>query len=301
MNNNIKNFPLVSIIMNCYNGEAYLKESIDSILSQTYENWEVIFWDNRSEDRSAKIFKSYQDKRLKYFYSEEHTTLYKGRNLAIEKSKGDFIAFLDTDDIWDKKKLELQMHCFNKSEVGVVYSNYWTAKKNIMNKKIYTNKQLPFGSIFNELVDNYNIGILTTVIRKKFYLKLVKKFDERFSIIGDYDLFMRLAKMCLFGCVQKPLATYRLHDKNLSRFTKGKELEEHEIWVSENNLNLNQHQIKKIQKEIDSRKFINYKINGQHKEYLNILFGSKKNIFSIKNLIILFMPRVFLKKFLRFY
>ena len=77
--------------MNCYNGEAYLYESIKSVLSQTYKNWEIIFWDNKSEDKSAEIFKSYNDKRFKYFYAHEHTPLYKARNLAIEKSKGELI------------------------------------------------------------------------------------------------------------------------------------------------------------------------------------------------------------------
>ena len=99
--------PIVSIIMNCYNGETYLDESISSILSQTYKNWELIFWDNKSQDKSAEIFKKYNDKRLKYFYAKEHTTLYKARNLAIEKSSGEFIAFLDTDDLWSSNKLEL--------------------------------------------------------------------------------------------------------------------------------------------------------------------------------------------------
>ena len=64
MNRQFNNQPLVSIIMNCYNGEAYLYESIESVLSQTYKNWELIFWDNKSEDKSAKIFKSYNEKRF---------------------------------------------------------------------------------------------------------------------------------------------------------------------------------------------------------------------------------------------
>ena len=104
-----ENQPLVSIIMNCYNGEAYLHESIKSVLSQTYQNWELIFWDNKSKDNSAQIFKSYKDKRFKYFYADEHTTLYKARNLAIEKSQGELLAFIDTDDIWEHNKLELQV------------------------------------------------------------------------------------------------------------------------------------------------------------------------------------------------
>ena len=126
--------PLVSIIMNCFNGEAYLNESIKSVLSQTYKNWELIFWDNQSTDSSVKIFKSYQDERFEYFYSNKHTPLYEARNLAIEKSKGEFIAFLDTDDLWNKEKLEVQMPYFDNSEVGVVFSNLWMLKKNVKKK-----------------------------------------------------------------------------------------------------------------------------------------------------------------------
>ena len=145
MNNTINEKSLISIIMNCYNGETYLSESIKSVLSQTYKNWELIFWDNQSKDKSAEIFKSYKDIRLKYFYAQQHTTLYKARNLAIEKSKGDLIAFLDTDDLWEKDKLELQMHHFNNSEVGLVFSNLWVLKKNFKNKKIYTKKNFQTG------------------------------------------------------------------------------------------------------------------------------------------------------------
>ena len=60
--------PLVSIIINCFNGEKYIRKALDSVLTQTYENWEIIFWDNQSKDKSAEIFKSYDDKRFKYFY-----------------------------------------------------------------------------------------------------------------------------------------------------------------------------------------------------------------------------------------
>ena len=84
----LKKEPLVSVIMNCYNGERYLEEAIDSIIDQTYNNWELIFWDNQSTDKSANIFKKYNDKRLKYYYSNKHTLLYEARNFALKKSKG---------------------------------------------------------------------------------------------------------------------------------------------------------------------------------------------------------------------
>ena len=292
--------PLISVIMNCYNGEKYLTESINSLISQTHKNWELIFWDNQSTDFSAKIFKSYKDKRFEYFYANEHTTLYKARNLAIKESRGDFIAFLDTDDLWDENKLELQMCYFNNLEVGVVFSNCWIFKNNTKKKKLHAKKKLPSGKILDQLINNYNVGILTAVIRKTFYLKLIEKFDERFSIIGDSDLFMRLSKICLFEAIQKPLATYRLHDNNLSRLSKGKELEELEIWLKENKLNLNEFQIKKLKKKFDYMQFINYKIEGKYKDCINMLLNSKQNLLNIKNLALFFTPSVLLKKLLWF-
>jgi len=300
MNNTINEQPLVSIIMNCYNGETYLQESINSVLSQTYKNWELVFWNNKSQDKSAEIFKGYEDKRFKYFYANKHTTLYKARNLAIKESRGDFIAFLDTDDLWDENKLELQMCYFNNLEVGVVFSNCWIFKNNKKKKKLHSKKKLPSGKILDQLINNYNVGILTAVIRKTFYLKLIEKFDERFSIIGDSDLFMRLSKICLFEAVQKPLASYRSHDKNLSKLNKRKEIEESEIWLRENKLNLNEFQIKNLQKKVDNMKFVNYKIKGKYKDCISMLLNPKKNILNIKNLVLFFVPSILLKKLLWF-
>ena len=139
------NNPLVSIIMNCFNGETYLNESIKSVLSQTYENWELIFWDNQSIDSSAKIFKSYKDKRFEYFYAGEHTSLYKARNLAIKKTNGELLAFIDTDDIWEKNKLELQVPLFKDSKISLVYSNLWITKQNLEKKKIFIKKNTQIG------------------------------------------------------------------------------------------------------------------------------------------------------------
>ena len=89
---------LVSIIMNCHNGERYLHESLNSIVNQTYKNWELIFFDNLSNDKSKKILEGFNDSRMKYFKSKKFVNLYEARNLALDKCSGDFISFLDTDD-----------------------------------------------------------------------------------------------------------------------------------------------------------------------------------------------------------
>ena len=296
MNRQFNNQPLVSIIMNCYNGEIFLKEAIDSVINQTYKNWELIFWDNKSEDKSAEIFKSYKDTRLKYFCANEHTTLYKARNFAIDKSSGDFISFLDTDDLWVIRKLELQMNYFANDKVGLVFSNYWLLKKDTSKKKLATKKKLPRGNIYNKFLENYVVAILTVVMRKNYYLKLKKKFDERFSIVGDFDLFFRLSEICMFESIQKPLAFYRLHGKNLSTLNKEKEIEEFEAWLKENKSNLSEFDTKNMLRHFNYRRFVNYKIDGNYKECLNILLNSKTNLFNIKNLIIFFTPIIVLKK-----
>ena len=112
---NMPDTPLVSIIMNCYNGERYLSEAINSVYSQTYKNWEIIFWDNASTDNTAEIAQSY-DKKLKYFRSQETTVLGEARVCAVEKSRGQYLAFLDCDDFWEVDKLEEQISLFDKNK-----------------------------------------------------------------------------------------------------------------------------------------------------------------------------------------
>ena len=139
---------------------------------------------------------------------------------------------------------------------------------------------------------------MTAIIRKKYYIKLEKKFDERFTIIGDFDLFLRLSKLYFFKSIQNPLAYYRLHGKNLSTINVNKEIEELDVWLRENRLNLSKLHIKKITKSVDYRRFVKLKIEGRLRESLIMLLKLKVNPFKIKNLVIFFMPIFILKKFL---
>ena len=102
------NKPLVSIIMNCYNSGRFLKEAIDSVYAQTYSNWEIIFWDNASTDNSSDIAQKYDD-RLKYYRNSKTTEIGEARNLALSKVSGNYLAFLDCDDLWMPNKLNLQV------------------------------------------------------------------------------------------------------------------------------------------------------------------------------------------------
>ena len=150
------NSKLVSVVVNCFNGQDYLKEALQSVLDQDYENWELIFWDNCSTDQSKKIFDGFLDSRFKYYYSNEHTVLYEARNLAIDKCSGDLIAFLDVDDYWKSNKLSMQVGEFN-DDIGLVCSDYLLLNERKQLKYKIDNKYLTSLSnnkIGNESIDN---------------------------------------------------------------------------------------------------------------------------------------------------
>ena len=177
--------------MNCHNGEKFLKESLISIVNQEFKNWELIFWDNQSTDKSQNIFLSFKDSRFKYFRSKKFTNLYTARNLAIRKTKGKIITFLDTDDLWLPQKLELQVNFFKRNNSAeIVYSNYYVKKEIIgfKTKKLKFKEKLPNGNITNELLKNYRIGWLTVAI--KSIIKDKKFFDEKLNMIADFDLMI---------------------------------------------------------------------------------------------------------------
>ena len=131
---------LVSIIMNCHNGDTFLRESLNSVVNQSYKNWELIFYDNASTDRSKEIVSGLKESRIKYFYSKNLLNLYEARQKALELSSGNFICFLDTDDLWESEKLEKQIKFMDKNpNYELIYSNFslMIGKKNTFNINQY--------------------------------------------------------------------------------------------------------------------------------------------------------------------
>ena len=227
------NQPLVSIIMNCHNGQEFLSESIKSLLSQTYENWELIFWDNLYSDNSKKILEKFSDKRIKYFKSSKFTKLYEARNLAIQKCKGEYVGFLDTDDLWMPDKLQKQISFLKKNKkFRIVYSNHYILE-NKKNKKYIKHKmKLPSGSITQKLLDDYSLGILTVFLEKNIFEKF--KFDKNYNIIGDFDFFINISQKFEIGSIQEPLAVYRIHESNFSFKKKNVYIQELAQWIKMN-------------------------------------------------------------------
>ena len=287
---------LVSIILNCYNGEKYLRSALESILKQSYKNWELIFWDNKSTDKSKIILKSFKNKKFRYHFSKKHTSLYKARNLAINKSRGQLLSFIDADDIWEKDKLKRQVKIFsNNKKVSLVYSNLWIHNENRKKRKIYWKRDLPSGFIYKKIIKNYCIGIITVMVKKNILIKK-KAFNPKYSVIGDFDLFTRLAKKYKFMAIQSPLATYRIHGSNLSLTNRMREINELKYWFKKNKSKLQSIEKKFIQNKIDLRNFLYLKLNGHFLDSLRLFlyrpFLNKK----LKNLLLLLMPKILLNK-----
>ena len=217
--------PLVSIIMNCYNSDIYLKEAIDSVLNQTYTNFELIFWDNQSTDKSASIVKSYNDKRIRYFYAPTHTSLGEGRNQALKKVNGKYISFLDCDDLYLPQKIESTLSAFNNN-IGLVYTNGYILYEEIGEKKAFYVKQQVSGNMFEEWIRSYQVMIPSVMFKKEVLTSLEYWFDERFSMIEEFDFFVRIAKNNKVAYVDEKLCVWRAHSGSLT-WTK-KELFEKE-------------------------------------------------------------------------
>ena len=198
---------LVSIIMNCYNGQRHLKEAIDSIYQQDYHDWEIIFWDNASNDDSAKIAKSY-DKRLKYFLAPSNTSLGEARNIALQKACGKYVAFLDCDDKYLPEKLTKQVNMMEINQCALCYGSVIVIneegekiKKNLVTDKV--------GNILDQLLLKYEINMQTVMIRRTVLRENKLSFDPKLQFSPDYDLFMRIAaehNICSISCL---LVEYR--------------------------------------------------------------------------------------------
>ena len=237
--------PLVSVIMNCFNGEKYLREAIDSVIAQTYENWELIFWDNQSTDASAEIIKSYDDSRIRYFYAPDHTLLYEARNLAIKEAQGSLLAFLDVDDWWEPKKLEMQVPVFENEDVGLVCGNYEVFyEKSGWGRPSWKGSK-PSGWILNELLVNYHIGLLTIMLRRSAYAEL-GGFDPRYHVIGDFDLSLRLAEKWQVVTLESQIAHFRFHGENESVQKRKMLLEEMKIWIHEAKVRLARYELSSL-------------------------------------------------------
>lgn len=224
--------PLVSIIMNCYNSERFLKDAIDSVYAQTYLNWEIIFWDNASTDQSPNIANSY-DKRLKYFRGRQTVPLGAARNLALKKVSGKYIAFLDCDDLYLPEKLDKQVKAMEDGEYALSYGGVIVIDEN--GNSIRKNRmKYQGGFIFDRLLKKYEINMQSVMIRQSIIIKDTLDFNSNLEYSPDYNLFMEIASRYPVGVINEYIVKYRLLSDSLSR--KSLHLVSKEISYTLNNI-----------------------------------------------------------------
>ena len=202
------------------NGEKYLSQAIDSVLNQTFQNFEIIVWDNQSNDNSAKIARNISSEKVKYHYAPRRTNLGEARNLAFSKAKYDWIAYLDCDDLWDEKKLESQFKLLKESskpeEIGLIYGKMTIRRMDGSRIPYKWDKsELPEGQIFEQLLKEDFIPLPAAVFRKEAFLQTggIPRF---YKACEDYYLFLAICKRWKALALQEVCCTYRWHDSNLS-------------------------------------------------------------------------------------
>lgn len=211
--------PKVSVNIPCFNGERYIRQAIESVLNQMFEDFELIVIDDGSTDSSARIINSFSDSRVRYFY-KGNEGLASTRNFALKESRGEFIALLDQDDIWLKDKLQKQLELFEKeSETGIVFSDSYILDNEKRRAKTYFECCRPNrGMVFEELLLGYSnfIPLPTAILRRQVFEK-VGLFNTGYRLAEEWELFLRAAREFAFDYVDEPLACYRIHDGNFSR------------------------------------------------------------------------------------
>lgn len=205
----------VSIIMPNYNCEKFIDETINSVLNQTYENWELLIVDDCSTDKSLEIIKSYceKDDRIKLFVNEENMGAAASRNWALREASGKWIAFLDSDDIWLTEKLQKQLKfmCDN----GYQFS--YTAYEHIDEKSTRLNiKVTGPGDLTKRKVFNYCYQGCLTVMYDCTDIGIVQIPDEIKNGENDYALWLKVAKKYKCYYLQEILALYRVRGDSLS-------------------------------------------------------------------------------------
>lgn len=229
--------PLVSVIMNAHNSSEYLHEAIASVVAQSHRNWEVILWDNASADDSEGIAASFGDDRIRYFGIPDKVSLYESRMNAFRQAQGEFVAFLDCDDIWLPDKLALQLQVFADPDCAFSSTDYITRdeRRTIRHRQVTASRFITYGKPISstfELLTDYRVGMSTLMVRRDLALAAWPLYPPGYSIIEDYDMVARLMAGGFMVPINEALTIYRLHATNFS-WRSAVEVEEWSQWLTD--------------------------------------------------------------------
>ena len=287
---------LVSVIIPTYQRCQKLKIAIESVLSQTYSAYEIIIMDDGSDDGTKEMVNLFKDSRISYNWQSNSGIPAKVRNNGIKIAKGEWIAFLDSDDWWLPDKLEYCMH-YNNDKVDLIYHDLKIVKNNqkIFNKKKIKSRQLKKPMLNDLLINGNAISNSSVVVRRKLLIK-IGYIDEREELLAaeDYHTWLKIAKLSdKFFYLPKCLGYYSEHDQNLSKKDMSipssnavSEFREH-LNIQENSLVEANIKYKKAKFDFQKKNF------SQAKKSLLFVLKNGKNSLKFKSLLLLIM--IFLK------
>ncbi len=203
--------PKISIIIPTYNRVRYIKDAIDSVLAQEYNDYEIIVMDDGSTDKTKESLDAYiKSGKIRYFY-QENKGISVARNRGINESVGKYLAFLDSDDLWLPDKLKEQVRIFDSSDVGLVYS--YARFLNTVDEHFEIKPKF-ISQTFQEMLNCPTQLPTSTVMLRRECINKVGNFDEKLGIFEDLELWIRVAQHYKIKFIDKILAVHRLHGNN---------------------------------------------------------------------------------------
>lgn len=250
------NFPLVTVFMPVYNCEKYIRQSIESILNQTYKNIDLLIIDDGSTDNSIEIIKSYNDSRIRLLCNDKNEGIPYTRRRGIENARGEYFALMDADDISHPQRIYSQVMFLNENiDTDVVCSYYKTFGRKI--NRIFKSYNRPEENKIGLLFHN-PIGNPTAMIRLNSLNKNNIKYNKDYFVAQDYDLWAQISKCGCISTIPKVLLKYRVGHENITKKTQTKKrLERKKV-------------IDKIHNELLD--YYNFNLNDFEKNIFNNLF-----------------------------
>jgi glycosyltransferase involved in cell wall biosynthesis len=209
--------PRVSVNISVYNGERYVAQAVDSILNQTFTDFELVIIDDGSTDGTAEILASYDDPRV-HTYSQDNRGISRSRNRALSLSKGDYVAVMDADDVSLPKRLELQVGWLDAHQDVGVLGTAARMVDDLRHREWYHRPPLDDEQLRHRLIRG-NPFIHSSVTLRRKVLEAVGGYNEAYPYIVDYELFVRLAEVTRLANLPEVLVThhYRLGSVSTTR------------------------------------------------------------------------------------